>query len=112
MTAGATTRQRLLDEMKAHGLEPDNRELGWLDQIEEVADLIASLQTVIDRDGPTLADGRISPAVVEQRLQRQTLLTLTKSLDLTGAGSGAKTAASEHGRRAAQKRWANRGAGN
>lgn len=109
-TAGELLRQRIQQELELNGVELDNRELSWLDQACAIADLIASLEAKLAEDGPTLPDGRISPVVVELRLSRESLLRFTKSLDLTGNGASS-TAASAHGRAAANKRWAHRGVG-
>lgn len=54
-----------------YDLEP--HEIVLLDAAARTLDLVGDLQSVVDRDGPVTADGKVTPAAVEIRMQRLTL---------------------------------------
>lgn len=111
VTAGELLRERIAAELALNGVELDGRELGILDTAVAVANDIQRLEEALYVHGAVTASGRVSPIAVEVRMARASLLAHVKSLDLTGSGSGGKTAAANHGRAAAGKRWGNRGTG-
>jgi hypothetical protein len=105
-TPGDELRDALLADMKEAGLEPDSRETAILAELVDVENTLAALAEVVEADGYTIQDPKkgtvVHPAVVESRQARGTKSRLLNSLDL---GTGKKTAASQHGRKAAEKRW-------
>lgn len=60
--------------------ELESHELLLLENAARTADLIASLQSRIDTDGPVLPAGKTHPAVAEIRQQRITLARLLVAL--------------------------------
>ena len=83
--------------------EPDELEL--LAEVCRTTDLIADLSAAIAASGAVGADGRVVPAVVEARLQRDLLGRLLRQLALPDEGADDTVAASKFGRRGAAARW-------
>lgn len=108
LSSGECLRSDIEAILEESGMELDPREARFLDEAVLTANLLDALQEVIDRDGPTVADPRtgaisIHPAVVELRLSRQTLQRLLGGVEIPGAK--ANVLASQHGKRAAARRW-------
>ena len=93
----------------ADGLELDARELAVLDAACRQADVVASLERAVKRDGLMIRGAskqrRLNAAVAEIRQGRLAVGRLLGQLDLAGE-SVPSTAASERARRAANTRWA------
>ncbi|OBB73228.1 hypothetical protein [Mycobacterium sp. 852014-52144_SCH5372336] len=97
-TAGQAMIGRIIADMGAQNLEPDQRDRELFDLAAEIADEIEHLQAIVDDEGRTvtLKDGRVvmHGAVVELRLQRAALAKLLASLKLdVGAKDPVKQAA-------------------
>lgn len=63
-------------------LELEAHETALLAEVCRTIDVIDALRARIDQDGPVDAEGKVSPAVVEARLQSVTLARLVASLRL------------------------------
>lgn len=97
-TAGQAMVDRIIADMAAQNLEPDQRDRELFGLAAEVADEIEHLQSIVDEEGRTvtLKDGRVvmHGAVVEMRLQRAALAKLLGALKLdVSAKDPAKQAA-------------------
>lgn len=88
--------------VKRFEFDPDELEL--LLEVCRTLDTLAALEDVVTTAGPVGPDGRIHPAVVEGRLQRDLLGRLLRQLAVPG--DPATTAAVQLGARGAQARWA------
>jgi hypothetical protein len=103
-SCGAELVQRIVDDMAAHGLEPDQRDRELFDVIADIADEIQQLKAVVDAEGRTavLRDGRVTMhgAVVELRLQRAALAKLLSGLSMDTSGKNPVK------QKAAMTRWA------
>jgi hypothetical protein len=107
LSGGALLRQRIADQYEHTGYTPDGREEELIDRACTTADVIAALELVVQRDGPTTADGKIAPAVVELRQQHAILLRLLGALDFgTEDGEQRADLATQRARRSANARWA------
>ena len=77
MTEGSELVNRIVEDMRAHGLEPDSKESELLALAEGLADRLAELEQDIEADGRTmlLTNGRVvmNPAVAESRMTRTSL---------------------------------------
>lgn len=97
----------------AEDCELDEREQAILALACRQADDLARLEQVIAAEGATTTGSTgqvvIHPALQEARQARQAIGRLLAALDLTEE-LGSRAAASTRGRRAAQARWADRGA--
>src|SRR5690348_8476196 len=76
LCGGPLLRQRIADQYEHTGYTPDGREEELIDRACTTADVIAALELVVQRDGPTTPDGKITPATVELRQQHAILLRL------------------------------------
>ena len=80
MSAGAELVARIVDDMHAHGLEPDAKEQELLALAEGLADRLAELEETIELEGLSvmLSSGRtvMNPAVSESRQTRTALATV------------------------------------
>jgi hypothetical protein len=109
---GERLRERIADEYEHNGTEPDGREAEMIDRAAATADLIAELEALLDRDGPTSEGSAgqtvLHPAVAELRQQRSALQRFLAALDFSADGS--KHAISAGARHAAHARWGKAGA--
>jgi hypothetical protein len=103
-SCGVALVQRIIADMAAHQLEPDQRDKELFDVIAEIRDEIEQLKRTVEEEGRTtvLRDGRpvVHGCVVELRLQRAALAKLLSSLKLDAANKDPVKQA------AAVKRWA------
>ena len=103
-SCGAALVQRIIEDMAAHGLEPDQRDRELFDVIADIANEIEQLKSTVAAEGRTtvLRDGRpvVHGAVVEMRLQRAALAKLLSGLSIDGQNKNPEK------QRAAQTRWA------
>jgi hypothetical protein len=104
MSEGQELVGRIVQDLKAHGLEPDAREAELLSLAEGLADRLVELEDRITEDGPsiTLHSGRVvmNPAVAEARMTRTSLATVLGRVSMTeGVAKDPQRVA------AAQKRW-------
>ena len=108
MSCGELLVERVIADMAAHQLEPDQRDRELFDVIAEIRDEIEELKAVVEAEGHTvvLKDGRATMhgAVVELRLQRSALAKLLASMKLDA------TAKDPVKQAAARKRWASHNA--
>jgi hypothetical protein len=108
MSCGELLVERVIADMAAHQLEPDQRDRELFDVIAEIRDEIEALKDVVEAEGRTvvLKDGRATMhgAVVELRLQRAALAKLLSGLSLDPTGKNPVKQA------AARKRWASHNA--
>lgn len=92
--------------------EFDEREAKLLELACRQADDVAALQDAIDTDGLTIKGStgqkRLHPAVSELRQARLALSRLLGELELPDYGEQPRTAASNRGQKAANKRWGRR----
>jgi hypothetical protein len=105
LSCGALLVERIIADMAAHQLEPDQRDKELFSVVADIANEIEDLKQVVADEGRTveLPDGRLvmHGAVVELRLQRAALAKLLSSLKLDGPG--VKDPVKQH---AARTRWA------
>lgn len=107
LSGGPLLRQRITNQYEHTGYTPDGREEELIDRAATTADVIAALELVVERDGPTTPDGKIAPAVVELRQQHAILLRLLGALDFGTEEEGQRAdLATQRGRHAARARWA------
>lgn len=110
VTPGEQLRERIATEYEHNGTEPDGREAEMIDRAAATADLIAELEAVLDRDGPTTEGSAgqtvLHPAVPELRQQRAALQRFLSALDFSA--DGGKQAVSAGARHAANARWKKR----
>jgi hypothetical protein len=89
MSCGELLVERIIADMAAHQLEPDQRDRELFGVIAEIQDEIQALKGVVEAEGRTvvLKDGRATMhgAVVELRLQRAALAKLLASMKLDAA---------------------------
>jgi hypothetical protein len=104
MSAGQDLVARIVEDMHAHGLEPDAKETELLALAEGLADRLAELEETIELEGLSvvLNSGRtvMNPAVSESRQTRTALATVLGRVSMVEGRQKdpAKVAA-------AQKRW-------
>jgi hypothetical protein len=104
MSCGAALVERIIADMAAQQLEPDQRDRELFDVIADIADEIEELKRIVQEEGRTtvLRDGRpvVHGAVVEMRLQRAALAKLLSGLSIDGQNKNPVK------QRAALTRWA------
>lgn len=93
--------------VKRFEFKPD--ELVVLAQVCGTVDVLEALAEVVAREGTVLDGGRIHPAVIESRLQRDSLGRLVRQLALPDDTADDTVAAAKFGRRGARARWNRRG---
>jgi hypothetical protein len=104
LTPGEELTARIVADMAEHGLEPDGKERELLTLAEGLADRLAELEDVVEREGlsVTLQSGQVvmNPAVGESRMTRAALARVLAGVSMTEgrAKDPAKV-------RAAQARW-------
>jgi hypothetical protein len=105
MSCGELLVERVIADMSAHQLEPDQRDRELFSVVADIADEIEVLKRTVENEGRVvvLRDGRrvVHGAVVELRLQRGALSKLLSSLKLDTA-----TVKDPIKQRAAMTRWA------
>lgn len=105
MSAGAELVARIVDDMHAHGLEPDAKEQELLALAEGLADRLAELEETIELEGLSvmLSSGRtvMNPAVSESRQTRTALATVLGRVSMVEGRAKDPTKV-----KAAQVRWA------
>jgi hypothetical protein len=104
MSEGQELVGRVVQDLKAHGLEPDARESELLSIAEALADRAEQLEQCIAQDGLslTLKSGRVivNPLVAEARMTRTSLATVLGRVSMVeGVAKDPQRVA------AAQKRW-------
>ncbi|MCV7331332.1 hypothetical protein [Mycobacterium cookii] len=91
LSCGGLLVERVIADMAAHQLEPDQRDRELFSVVADIADEIERLKSVVEDEGRTvvLKDGRVvvHGCVVELRLQRAALAKLISSLKLDGPGT-------------------------
>lgn len=102
---GLQRRGRELWRTLVERFEFDPDELELLLEVCRTLDTLAALEEAVATSGPVGVDGRIHPAVVESRLQRDLLGRLLRQLAVPG--DPATTAAVQLGARGNQARWSN-----
>jgi hypothetical protein len=89
MSCGELLVERIVADMAAHQLEPDQRDRELFSVVADIANEIEELKRTVESEGRTtlLRDGRpvVHGAVVELRLQRAALAKLLSSLKLDPA---------------------------
>lgn len=104
MSAGAELVARIVADMRAHGLEPDGREVELLALAEGLADRLAELEACVEDEGlsTVLQSGRVvmNPAVAEARQTRTALATVLGRVSMEEG-----RAKDPQKMRAAQARW-------
>ena len=109
---GAALWSSVLDDVP-EGWTLDRRELAILELAARQADDLALLDAVIERDGAMSSGSTkqpvVHPALLEARQARLAIGRLLGQLGLPDEAGARGTAASLRGRRAAQKRWVDRG---
>ena len=102
--AGKSIWKRLNSE-----LEFSAREVIVLEQACRVADTVAILEALIEREGTSSTgsrnQARLNPALSELRQSRLTLLRLLSAIDVPDGAEVPRTAASRRAQRAADVRW-------
>ncbi len=108
LSAGAQLRARL-DRELGDGLVWDHRELEVLDRAAAMADVIATLEAAVERDGLVVTGStgqpRLHPAVAELRQSRLALLRMLESLKLPQDSGIVRSARNEKKARNARARW-------
>ena len=104
MSCGELLVERIIADMAAHQLEPDQRDRELFSVVADIANEIEQLKHTVEEEGRTtlLKDGRpvVHGAVVELRLQRAALAKLLCGLSLDPSGKNPVK------QRAAMARWA------
>ena len=113
--AGAALVDRIVSALAADGLEPTPMEREHLSTASGVADTLAALEAVIDRDGVTVVvDGKVvvHPAVIEQRQQRGLLRALLSKIDMSDSSETAAPSVDRNKSKAGKASARARGFGN
>ena|SRR5581483_2225578 len=108
---GEQLREQVEAELKEAGLELTPAESVLLDRAINATETILLLEAAVTEHGALVPGPKgtlvVNPAVGEARLQKLLLARLLSQLNLTGKS----TAASEHGRKAANIRWSGNAGG-
>ena len=110
-TSGELLLAQITADLAAIDQELTTSEAMLLDRACDTANTIQLLEESISQVGPMVTGPKgtpiVNPAVVECRLQKHLLANLLGRLNLDGSPS----AASQHGRKAANIRWSGRATG-
>jgi hypothetical protein len=102
--AGKRLVASIVDDMRAHRLQPDAKELALLQVAGDLADQLEGLKRSINRDGYTteLKSGRL---VVHPAVSQMRQVSATMAQVLQGVSMSAEPAVDRRRQRAANMRW-------